>query len=245
MHRVGVDFSGAEDGGGHKIRVASWRAGEEVVAARTDRRGLVRLITESAQRGEPSLWRIDAPGGIPRATIREHGATQDWLATAKWMHSFGSPRAWRTALRSVSRVEPRRQTDLDRHAPLAPMNLRVFKQTWTFVAEILLPLHNAGVSIEPMAPRQSPCVVCEGCPASVLIARGWPSHKYKGGGEPPARVRRTIASALVESGIPLRRALVEEAVADEQGDLLDAFVLLGPEFFGAVSTDGIIEGWIY
>ncbi len=245
MHRHGVDFSGADDGGTHKIRVASWPEGGVVQLERTNRAALVRSIRDGALRGESHLWRIDAPGGLPSATLAAHGVEGNWGAAARWARDFGSARAFRNALRSVSRVEPRRETDQELRAPLAPMNLRVFKQTWSFIAEVLLPLHEAGVSIVPMAPTASSVVVCEGCPASLLRIHGWPSHGYKGGGDPPRRRREEFVRRLSERSIPLSSAQCAQAVDDTEGDILDAFILLMDPLPTAVPQQGLVEGWIY
>jgi hypothetical protein len=40
-------------------------------------------------------------------------------------------------------------------------------------------------------------------------------------------------------------ALAAEAVGDEQGDLLDALVLVTPPFHAAVPEAGQLEGWVF
>ena len=93
------------------------------------------------------------------------------VAVARWMQEQGSPRMWRTAVRGLTRREPRRACDAAMSTPMSPLNLRVFKQTWTFICEVLLPLAEEGVRIEPcVAGTSNAVVICEGCPASVLNA---------------------------------------------------------------------------
>ncbi len=241
----GVDFSGAETGGLHKIRIASFKTASEIVVERADRKALMERILASARGDDQHLWRIDAPFGLPIQTLQSHGIAEEWLASAKWAAGSGSPRAWRTVLRSISREEPRRTTDMHARTPLAPMNLRIFKQTWTLICELLLPLHERGVSIEPMARTGSHATVCEGCPASVLHRLGWPSQGYKGKGEPPSRVRGLIARRLIEIGLPLSQALVQKATEDEEGDILDALILLTPPTHTVVPAEALVEGWVY
>lgn len=241
----GVDFSGAENGGVHKIRIASWKSPTEITVERADRKMLVKMILDAAKSGEHHLWRIDAPMGLPIQTLRAHGVAENWLAGAKWCAQAGSPRAWRTTLREVSREEPRRRTDAEARTPMAPMNLRIFKQTWTLICEVLLPLHDAGVSIAPMATTAAKTTICEGCPASVLQQLGWPARGYKGEGEPPQRVRAMIARRLGEIGIPLSKNLQQKVVDDTEGDLLDALILLTPPIQTVVAAEGMIEGWVY
>lgn len=241
----GVDFSGADNGGLHKIRIASWKSPTEITVERADRKMLVRMILESAKSEQNHLWRIDAPVGLPIQTIRAHGIEETWLASAQWSAQFGSPRAWRTKLREVSREEPRRKTDAEARTPMAPMNLRVFKQTWTLMCEVLLPLHAAGISISPMANTGSRTTVCEGCPSSVLQRLGWPAKGYKGEGVPPSRVRALIARRLEETGIPISKVMMQKIIDDTEGDLLDAIILLTPPVFTAFPAEAIIEGWVF
>ncbi len=243
MH--GVDFSGADNGGVHKIRVASIKSSGEVVVDRADRKTLLQMILESAKSGERHLWRIDAPVGLPIATLKSHGVAENWLASAKWSALAGSPRAWRTQLRMTSREEPRRCTDGESRTPMAPMNLRVFKQTWTLMCEVLLPLHAAGISISPMARTASSVTVCEGCPASVLQRLGWPARGYKGAGDPPSRVRALIARRLVEIGLAISQSTIQKATDDIEGDILDALILLTPPMHTVIPAEGFVEGWVY
>jgi hypothetical protein len=245
MQFHGVDFAGGDDGGTHKIRVASWREGQPISIVRVDRRGLVRLVLASAQEGSASVWRIDAASGLPLATLGAHGQPAAWITAARWMNSFGSARGWRTALRARSRVEPRRVTDHESHAALAPMNLRAFKQTWACICEVLVPLHDAGVSLDPLAVKAGGCVVCEASAASALRARGWPSHGFKGGGDPPARLRRDLVERVRGAGVPLSQSLAEHAISDEAGEMLDALVLLLPGAQTVVPVEGAVEGWTY
>jgi hypothetical protein len=273
----GVDFSGADSGGSHKIRVAtralraappssgaSARAvarahdggargggtrqdSAETAVERMDRRGLLERIRASAHDGASHFWRIDAPVGMPAATIEAHEVEGDWLAVAQWMESFGGPRPWRAALRSVERMEPRRATDHDARTPMAPMNLRVFKQTWTLVCEVLLPLAREGqVSIEPMRPVPGARVaVGEGCPASVLQRRGWPSRAYKGEGEPPQRVREEILRRLRGVGVRTSAVVQRAAAEDVEGDIVDALILTTDPCACAVPREATVEGWVW
>lgn len=246
----GVDFSGAEAGGAAKIRAVTrdLASPSAPVASmgRMDRRGLVRAVLASAADGRDHLWRIDAPMGLPLAVLAEVGVAADWRASAEWMHSLGSPRLWRSAMRDTTRREPRRTCDAALSTPMSPLNLRVFKQTWTFMCEVLLPLADAGIAVAPsIEGRAGAPVVCEGCPASVLHAKGMPRRGYKGGGDPPRRVRAEIVQSLRKEGMSVPDSLADEAVRDEEGDLLDAMLLATPPFQSVVPAEARVEGWVY
>ena len=246
----GVDFSGADSGGAAKIRVVTRDMSDPrapvASMGRLDRRALVRAVLASRADGRNHLWRVDAPLSIPAEIVREFGLAEDWMAVARWMQEQGSPRMWRTAVRGLTRREPRRACDAAMSTPMSPLNLRVFKQTWTFICEVLLPLAEEGVRIEPCVPGTSNAVViCEGCPASVLNARGWPKRGYKGAGEPPRALRAQLLRQLGEWGVVVPPAMAEEATRDEEGDLLDAIILATPPFAAVVPAVGRVEGWVY
>ena len=262
----GVDFSGADGGGAAKIRVAERELAPRSavrVRGRLDRAGLRRAILDSVRDarvdGVRHLWRIDAPFGLPIAcfeTERPEGLPAgplDWSSVARWVSAFPNARAWRTAMRESSRREPRRACDRELHTPMAPMNLRVFKQTFTVIREILVPLADEGVAIMPVsmpADGAAPSVaVCESCPASVLRARGWPAKGYKGGGEPPRILREEIIRLLRKDGLEIPSPAAVEAIHDAEGDLLDALLLATEPLSWTVPAEhaaqAAIEAWVY
>jgi len=256
----GVDFSGADGGGAAKIRIAErdLAARSAVrVRGRLDRNGLRRAILESRDDGREHLWRIDAPFGLPLACFAEsrpEGLPEgelSWRQVAEWMSGFGTAREWRGAMRDSSRKEPKRACDREFRTPLAPMNLRVFKQTFTVITEILLPLADEGVAIEPvsMPAGGSRVRVCEGCPASILLRKEWPAKGYKGSGEPPRVRREEIIRLLRKDGLEIPSQFAVEAIHDEEGDLLDALILLtaplGVPVPAELAATAAVEAWVY
>jgi len=256
----GVDFSGADGGGAAKIRIAEREHAPRSavrVRGRLDRNGLRRAILESRSDGREHLWRIDAPFGLPAECFSEArpegmpAGEVTWRGIAEWMSGFGTAREWRGAMRELSRREPRRLCDREFRTPLAPMNLRVFKQTFTVITEILLPLSEEGIAIEPVAvPAGGSSVrVCEGCPASVLLRRGWPAKGYKGGGEPPRVLREEIIRLLRKDGLEIPSPHAVEAIHDEEGDLLDAMILVTEPLAVPIPAEHAatvsVEAWVY
>jgi len=262
----GVDFSGADGGGAAKIRIAERELAPRSpvhVRGRLDRNGLRRAITESQSDGREHLWRIDAPfglplecfaAGLPEGFLRDGSgdAAVTWRSIAEWMASFTTARDWRGAMREMSRREPKRACDREFRTPLAPMNLRVFKQTYTAITEILLPLADAGIAIEPVcmpANGYARVRVAEGCPASILHRRGWPTKGYKGGGEPPRVLREELIRLLRKDGLEIPSQNAVEAIHDEEGDLLDAMILvtepLGVAIPAELAATAAVEAWVY
>ena len=244
--RHGVDFSGADSGGSAKIVIATLRPGEPAtIRRRVDRIGLRRAILDSAESTDRHVWRLDAPFSLPSIVLERHGIEHEWHALARWMEGFDSARSWRRALRAVSRKEPRRTCDWAARAPMSPMNLRVFKQTWTMISEILLPLADAGVHIAPVHVTDSPAIVSEACPASVLAFRGLPVRGYKGASEANAERRGDLCRLLVEGGVPVTRRDEEAAIRDIEGDIVDALLLLAEPTSHVPPAEAGVEAWIW
>jgi hypothetical protein len=246
----GVDFSGADSGGAAKIRMVSRDLDAPRAAVRLDGRfdrgALVRRILAMREDGRRHLVRIDAPVGLPLDTLRGFDVTPSWSAMSEWLAGFGAPRLWRSEVRTRDRREPKRICDAAFRTPMAPMNLRVFKQTYTLIAEVLRPLVQAGVRVEPVHAADSSVTVCEGCPASLLRLRGWPDHGYKGGGEPPRRVRADILKRLQSRDrIVLAPEMARSAEEDPEGDLLDAILLVTDPLQWVPPIEAMAEGWIY
>ncbi len=245
----GVDFSGATKGGSG-IRIATRRPDAALSELRrVDRGGLRDEILTGLEDpgGQRHRWLIDAPFGIPVATLEACGVDPDWRASVAWLASFEDPRDWRRAVRQVSRKEPKRAADRAAGTPLASMNLRVFKQTWTVMVEILDPLVEAGVRVEPLAgPRAASVVVGEGCPASVLKRRGDSARGYKGRGEPPRSRRMEIVERIHRDwGLSLAPDVAMRCIEDEGGDDLDAVLLTLDAWHGPPPAIAEVEGWVW
>ena len=246
----GVDFSGADAGGAAKIRMVSRDLDAPRAAVRLegrfDRKGLVKRLLALRADHRPHLVRIDAPSGLPLDTLRTLEVQPTWAAMAAWLTGFGSPRVWRSQVRAHDRREPKRACDAAFRTPMAPMNLRVFKQTYTHIVEVLAPLAEAGLRVEPVHATQSAVTVCEGCPASVLRLKGWPDHGYKGDGEPPRAVRAEILRRLQQrEKLVLASEMISAAEADAEGDLLDAILLVTDPLQWVTPSEARVEGWVY
>ena len=242
----GVDYSGAKGGGGPKIAMATRDPDGGLSLRRgATRQDLLQTIRAGNDDGHRHLWRIDAPLSLPESVLEAHGIELDWLSMARWMSGFADAREWRRALRAVDRKERKRTCDRAARAPLAPMNLRVFKQTWTAVCEVLLPLAEEGVHIAPMAPSDSASIITEACPASVLHRIGESPRGYKGTDPAQALRRRELCALLQGRGLELTEAMCTHAERDGQGDVLDSFLLLLPPVHEVVPREAMVEGWIW
>lgn len=95
----------------------------------------------------------------------------------------------------------RRQTDWDNKAPFAPYNLRVYRQTFYGLRNLLAPLVATGrASVLPMqAPAPNLPWLVEAYPACLLKAAGQ-YRPYKGPGD-----RQRVAREGIVEHLPIRR----------------------------------------
>jgi hypothetical protein len=260
----GVDFSGAKHHRG-KIWVSTWNGKDPA----TTRNGfshaeLVGAIAGSAGDGCRHYWLIDAPFNLSVQQLETQGIECNWRATLDWLASFDSARDWRRACRKVSRVEPRRAVDIRAHTPFAPINLRMFKQTWHCMVSLLLPLvDDDRVAILPMGlagaeqdrMESARVRIGESCPSSVLRRLGWPHTGYKGIAPKNKQAREDLLRRLErEAGISVTEGVRDTAIVDTEGDALDSLLILASASRFAKSDHAKIlqddslarvEGWVY
>jgi hypothetical protein len=261
----GLDFSGARDAG-RKI----WLAALEHDAARSRPRvlslvraaelpggGVSREDALAALRAfvisqTSAVFGCDFPFSLPAACI----AQPDWRAFARaFAVQYTSPADLIAAGKQSGR-ELRRLTDRRTATPLAPTNLRLASQTFYGIRDLLAPLAAAGqAQILPLtAPARGTStrpVLIEVCPASLLKA----NHQYfpyKGRGEHPRAARARLLAWLASARIDIPEASHALALADCEGDALDAILAAVAAWLADIArplpdaeTDWRIEGWVY
>lgn len=231
-----VDFSGAARYA-PKLWVATWRPGEAVALRRgtdppaLDYGALVRTIATS-----PGVWLLDFPFGLAAELAAAQGLpTDDWPRFVRaFVARYASAAAFYAATHPLPRgnPEPRRWGDRAARTPMAPQNQRLYCQTYHGLRDVLWPLvarHAAQVAILPWdAPvaDERPVWVAEGCPAAVLKRAGLPALGYKGAAARHRAARARLLGLLAAAGLPLPAAVHERALADPEGDALDALLLL-------------------
>lgn len=254
----GVDFSAARDAGSHiwicrahpgsdGIRIDSIDPLSELPGGAVDREtalpALVRKVTESPR----SAWGFDFSFGLPKAIL---GALAPGVSSygdqLGVVASFAQADTLRAQCIGVSPdTELRRRTDDEASTPFSPYNLRVYKQTFHGLTEVVRPLRSrpevavlpfdalsqAGVQAGERLPFNRAAsgtvphiYLLEVCPASVLAKLDYPTRGYKGGGEPATEARQGILRRLIDDGLvrPMSRAQRNRIIDDEEGDALDA-----------------------
>jgi hypothetical protein len=247
----GVDFSGGEEDprhGDRKIWVAEWPPGQGITlrcgwcadpAGKICRRDLPKLIA-----GKPGWWSLDFPFGVAKETAvalkLNPNSWGEWLG---WCAQGGDATERRDTARNLTAAAgvpwaTRRRVDIEHHTTWFPLFEQLYRQTIYGAREVLSPLYaDQQVCILPWRynvlpePRtETLVVVVEGFPgatvATGLLER--PRVSYKGRTNAHRIERQNIVEALTSAPfcLPIADEIAQEAVEDEDGDALDALVLL-------------------
>lgn len=276
----GVDFSAAEKAGRHiwvcrahpgadGLRVESVDPLSALPGGARDRRAALRSLVQKVLAAARSAWGFDFPFGLPQALVPALPleSTSGWARHLEAVASMGSPERLREACRQVrggkAGKEHRRRTDIESSTPFSPTNLRMYKQTFYGMTEVLRPLHGSpGVAVLPMDPLPSAgagsgrpglgfhdraaasaphIYVLEACPASLLRARGYfpRLRHYKGRSADHSRCRREILDRLVAESLvrPIKGVFRRRIVEDWRGDGLDSVLAAVAAWLGAREED--------
>jgi hypothetical protein len=238
----GVDFSGGEEDqryGNRKIWIAKWFPGKEVTlrcgwcgdpADKICRNDLATLIKH-----ELGWWSLDFPFGIAKKTAHALGLN-GWPAWLEWCAKGGDATDCRDEARERTTHAgvvwaERRQIDKDNKTTWFPLFEQLYRQTIYGGREVLLPLQSHGVCVMPWglkALRKS-AIVVEGFPGATVTKRLLGRRpSYKGSTYAHRTERQNIINALMfrPFAIPIADEVVSTVVGDQDGDALDALVLL-------------------
>jgi len=262
----GVDFSGAADAG-KKIWITKGVVEDEALyieacyqAADLPGSGVARdcclaALREFIAQETVSAFGLDFPFGLPRELVN----ADTWEAFAlAFPNLYVSPEAFRETCRVASGgSELKRLTDRESHTPFSPYNIRLYRQTYYGLRDVIAPLvrDQSACALPMQTPLPDRPWVLEICPASTLkhASLYWP---YKGKSAKHALARERILEAIEQNGPPLSvpETLRTVMVDDPGGDALDSFVAAFTVFralrdpVGLVAeNDGVygLEGYVY
>lgn len=261
----GIDFSGAADAGkkiwitrgaikGETLRIEACYRGADLPKSGVERSRCLAALRAFIAGEIASVFGLDFPFGLPRELIK----ADTWKDfTVSFPDCYAGPEAFRETCRSVTGgSELKRATDREGSTPFSPYNIRLYRQTYYGIREVLAPLVRDGLAC--VLPMQTPMPdrpwLLEICPASTLKQESL-YQPYKGKSEEHAKARTRILAA-VEQIAPLslpgslRSKILEDAGGDALDSLLAAFsvsraplggagaVPMGDEVYG-------LEGYVY
>lgn len=181
----GVDFSGDERNAGRLVWICrlATLGGTPLIDSCIQARQLPgsgpprnaclpALFRFIAKHDSRAIFGLDFPFGLPAPVVDE----ADWGAFVRSFETtFTDCDSFRMrCLQKASGRELKRRTHLETQTPFSVYNLRLYRQTYFGIRDVIAPLLRAGAAwFPPMGHRLpgKPCVV-EICPASTL-KRGW------------------------------------------------------------------------
>ncbi|MCG7853794.1 MAG: DUF429 domain-containing protein, partial [Methanosarcinaceae archaeon] len=203
-----------------------------------------------------AVFGFDFPFGLPASLVQEN----TWEEFVLAFHTrFKDPDDFKKmCFTGAGDRELRRQTDNEAHTPFSPYNLRIYKQTYYGIREILTPLvRNMQACVLPM---QKPSIakpwILEICPASILKTHNlYQKYKYRNRRDDRPETRSHILKEIEKQG-PLRfqdNEIRETVIQDRNGDSLDSVIAAFATFRavqeglspGEGNEDYMIEGYVF
>lgn len=231
---IGVDFSAAADAGrrtwvahahrdGARISLDDCYAIEKLDSRARDRDAALATLRRLLAGQSGVLTGFDFPAGLPLPLV----GARTWLGfLRRFVRRFSGPEQFRSACRSAADGRDlKRVTDRENRTPFSAYNLRLYRQTYYGIRDVLAPLVLDGAArVVPMQPPEAAGVtLVEICPASYL-KRERLYRPYKGPTPELRLARSTILAALINRqylATPPRR-LRDIILRDSGGDALDS-----------------------
>lgn len=231
---LGVDFSGARQAGDHiwiaagtqkggRLSLESCRPAHELPGGGRDRQSALAALTALLESERLAAAGLDFPFGLPRSLVPEERWEDFVRAFPRRYPDAGSFRE--ACRRAAAGRELKRRTDVEARVPFSAYNLRLYRQTYFGIADVLLPLLDSGaaraVPMQPAAPGT--VLLAETCPASLLKRLGLYTP-YKGRGDHLFDSRSGILKYLLNKGLVdnIEKIIYNVVIEDTGGDALDA-----------------------
>ena len=231
----GVDFSGAVDAG-RKIWIAAGRLADERLViedcycgaalphSTPDRARCLAALQAFIASTEHAVFGLDFPLSLPRTLMAEPTWEQ---FIRSFPGRYGTPQQFRQKCRQAAQGrELKRVTDVETRTPFSPYNLRLYRQTYYGLRDVVNPLVQSGsVCVLPLQrPRARLPWLIEICPASTLKQMNL-YVAYKGRSAEHRAARSRLLRAIEKSGsLSMPPPIRSRVIDDPEGDALDSVI---------------------
>lgn len=232
----GVDFSGAADTARRlwiaegrldrgRLRLVDCAPIGDRVGHRADRTECHRAFVDLISKSPDAVFGCDFPFALPEYLMQG----RSWLAFAGDYHErFALPEDFREHCRSLANgTERRRACDREARVPFAAYNLRIYRQTFYGIRDVLAAamMREAAAVIPMQNYAADRAWIIEACPASTLKSLDL-YRPYKGAESRHRTQRRHIFDHLQENGFlaQVDGKLRARILADAGGDALDSVI---------------------
>lgn len=225
---LGVDFSGAVHAGekiwvsraqfdGKMLRFDFLGRAADLPGGSPDRTEAISALRNWISIHQGAACGLDFPFALQKEALVE----SDY---ATWLQNFVS-RYPNSQKMKESGFGARRATDIAAKTPFSPLNLRLYRQTYHGIGEVLAPLRASGACVLPFdAPISQKIWLLEICPASLLKAEKL-YLSYKGKSDLQRRNREIIAREMAaRTPFEWNLEMEKRAIDDTEGDALDAIL---------------------
>jgi len=260
----GVDFSGAQDAG-NKIWIACGEILDDVMlisecfpakdlpCSGQQRDQAIRALRVFIRKKRDCVFGLDFPFSLPRALVAEEN-WEEWLGA--FPERYTSPEGFERQCRLASNgKELKRATDVETKTPFSPYNLRLYRQTYFGVRDVLgILIQEKVLCVLPMQkPHDEKPWAIEICPAATLKTKNL-SFPYKGSGGDRRASREKILRGMEKTGVLKigNSSVRKKSVEDKGGDALDSviaayatFKALNHGLTHETSAPYAIEGRVY
>jgi hypothetical protein len=263
-HIIGIDFSGAKDASkkiwlaagsirGNALEIRRCSRARDLFDPGNDRTACYRALRTYLARQSDAIVGLDFPFGLP---LKIHRLSSWGKFLLYFTRKFDRAESFRHYCKKACQNEVKRETDLLTKTPFSPYNLRIYKQTYYGITEILEPLVRTkqAVVLPMQAPRSGIPWLVEICPASTLKKLNL-YFPYKGRGESRLIARKKILQKICKAHslvvkIDETRDVV---VRDQNGDALDSLIaavatlkaLRDIENGRNTAVKNMAEGWVF
>lgn len=258
---VGIDFSGAQDAGRH-IWIAEGNISSGVLSVtdcnqasdifgRTDKNPVFDELVDWIESLTAATVGIDFPFGVPEVAANVMFQANSWSGFVNSQLWSGlTPDRFRQQCTNLCKSEVR-DTDAMRRAG-CPHDIRIYKQTFHGIRDILKPLLDRNVSVAPMVNNGNPTVL-ETYPAATLAQEdGLFATRYKNSSSSRNRLSQNLQALSGLQDLDISGVPSTKVTDDNSGDALDSIVAALATFRAVnnsnpfrVSPHTPIEGHIY
>ncbi|MBI4482131.1 MAG: hypothetical protein HY652_04480 [Acidobacteria bacterium] len=250
----GVDFSGAARAGekiwiaggvfqGVALRIEECRRAESLPGSAKDRDRCLAALRDFIGKQQGCAFGLDFPFGLPRALVRGN-SWEGFLQSFPEEHP--SVEKFRETCRAAAGGrELKRWTDRVTQTPFSPCNLRLYRQTYFGIRDVLCPLvRDQLASVLPMQTAlPGRAWIMEICPAATLKQQNL-YKPYKGQGASRDAARGCILKGIEKAGplsIPAF-SLRSTILSDRDGDALDSVIAAFATFRALRNRAGATPG---
>lgn len=258
---VGIDFSGAQDAGRHIwIAEGTVSSGElsilqcnraSDIFGRSDKTLVFEELVDWIESLATTTVGIDFPFGVPEviaSVMFEANSWSGFVDSQLW--SGLTPDRFRQQCKNLSNSEVRDTDAL--HRADCPHDLRIYKQTFHGIRDILKPLLDRDVSVAPMVNNGNPTVL-ETYPAATLAREDdLFAASYKNDRSSRNRMAQNVQALSGLQDLNISAIPNNKIIDNQRGDALDSIIAALATFRAGSNSNPFwvnpqtpIEGHIY